>query len=73
MKKAVYQLEALTCPSCIQKIEKSLRKTKGVDTVKVLFHSSKVRVQFEEEAIEAEEIESNISRLGYPVLSTKVS
>lgn len=71
MKKAVFQLEPLTCPSCIKKIETTLEKTNGVVTVKVLFNSSKVRTEYDENQIQAIEIEETISKLGYEVLSSK--
>ncbi|MGB3161011.1 MAG: heavy-metal-associated domain-containing protein [Carnobacterium sp.] len=73
MSKAVYQLESLTCPSCIKKIESTLSKTKGVESVKVLFNSSKVKTEFDESMIEATKIQETIQKLGYPVLSAKVS
>ena len=73
MKKAVFQLESLTCPSCIKKIETTLNKTEGVDSAVVLFISSKVKTQFDETRIEAEQLVKIIETLGYPVLSTKVS
>ena len=73
MKKAVFQLESLTCPSCIKKIETTLNKTEGVDSAVVLFSSSKVKTQFDETRIEAEQLVKIIETLGYPVLSTKVS
>ena len=73
MKKAVFQLEALTCPSCIKKIESTLKKTTGVDTVKVLFNASKVKAEYDETQIDADQLEETISKLGYPVLSAKVS
>lgn len=73
MKKAVYQLEPLTCPSCIKKIETALSKTAGVDSAEVMFNSSKVKVQFDEGRIEAEQLGKTIENLGYSVLSTKVS
>ncbi|MGB6177897.1 heavy-metal-associated domain-containing protein [Carnobacterium sp.] len=73
MSKAVYQLESLTCPSCIKKIESTLSKTKGVESVKVLFNSSKVKTEFNESMIEATKIQETIQKLGYPVLSAKVS
>lgn len=73
MKKAVFQLESLTCPSCIKKIETTLNKTIGIGTVKVLFNSSKVRAEYNEDVIEASEIEATILKLGYEVLSRKVS
>ncbi|MFG6115622.1 heavy-metal-associated domain-containing protein [Halobacillus sp. MO56] len=67
------QLEPLTCPSCIKKIEGSLGKIEGVQAAKVLFHSSKVKVQFDESIVSAGELEATIEGLGYPVVSTKVS
>ncbi|SEK17962.1 Copper chaperone CopZ [Carnobacterium iners] len=73
MSKAIYQLEPLTCPSCIKKIETTLSKTIGVESVKVLFNSSKVKTEFDESTIEASEIKETIQKLGYPVLSSKVS
>lgn len=73
MTKAVFQLESLTCPSCIKKIETTLDKTKGVQSVTVLFNSGKVRTEFDESVIEANQIKETITRLGYEVLSLKVS
>ncbi len=73
MKKAVYQLEPLTCPSCIKKIETALGNTKGVELVKVLFNSGKVRTEYDDSLIDAEQIGIIIGELGYPVIKTKVS
>lgn len=73
MKNGVFQLEPLTCPSCIKKIESTLTKMTGVDSVKVLFNTSKVKTQFDESQIEADQLIETIKRLGYSILSTKVS
>lgn len=73
MNKAIYQLEPLTCPSCIKKIESTLNKTEGVESAKVLFNSSKVKTQFDETKIEGDRIQGIIVKLGYSVLSTKTS
>lgn len=73
MKKAVYQLETLTCPSCIKKIEGVLGREEGVEEVKVLFNSSKVRAQYNEDVVSAEQLQEIIVNLGYPVLSAKTS
>ena len=74
MKKATIQLETLTCPSCIQKIEGALKSLEGVDkdSVKVRFNASKTIVNFDEEKTSVEQIEKAITRMGYPVLSSKV-
>ena len=74
MKTATIQLETLTCPSCLQKIEGALKKLSGVqqESVEVLFNSSRVRLNFLEERISLEEIEEAISKIGYEVQNSKV-
>lgn len=73
MKRAEIQLETITCPSCIKKIESALSITEGIETAKVLFNSSKVKAEFNEDKTNVEKISSVIAKLGYTVLSTKVS
>lgn len=74
MSKAVLTLEALSCPSCLQKIESAVKGLNGIDkdSVKVLFNSSKVKADFDADVLSIEEIEKAIIDLGYPVLKTKV-
>ena len=74
MKAATIQLETLTCPSCMQKIEGALKGLDGVDkdTLKVLFNSSKVKVKFDEDKTSIEDIEAAITKLGYEVLKSRV-
>lgn len=73
MKKAVFNMEPFSCPSCIKKIESTLQKIDGVDEVKVMFNSGRVRVAFDSNQTSADVVENTLVRLGYPVLSTKVS
>lgn len=74
MRSATIQLETLACPSCMQKIEGALKGLDGIDkdSAKVLFNSSKVKLDFDEDKISIEEIESAISKLGYEVVKSKV-
>ncbi len=74
MKSATIQLETLTCPSCMQKIEGALKGLDGIDqdTTKVSFSSSKVKLDFDEDKVSIEEIESAITKLGYDVLKSRV-
>ena len=71
MKTKTLQLEAISCPSCIVKIEKALGQQKGVETTEVLFNASKVRVIFDEENIDEVQIVKVIDNLGYKVKSIK--
>ncbi len=69
IKTVKFQLETLTCPSCITKIEGVLEKEPGVEKVKVLFNSSKVKVDYNEEEVASKRLKELIEKVGYPVLS----
>ena len=69
MKTIRFQLETLTCPSCINKIEGVLNKENGVENAKVMFSSSKVKVTFDQEKTNPDTLAELIKKLGYPVLS----
>jgi len=62
----------LTCPSCLTKIQKALAKQPGVQTVKVLFNASKVKVSFDETSTTAETLADVVTELGYTVKQIKV-
>lgn len=66
-----YQLETLTCPSCMAKIQGVLRRTEGIKEAEVLFNSSKAKVAFDEGVVNSEEIKKTIEALGYKVLGEK--
>ncbi|UUX33495.1 heavy-metal-associated domain-containing protein [Fundicoccus culcitae] len=74
MQSANIQLETLTCPSCLQKIEGAVSGLKGIDkdSLKVLFNASKVKVDFDGDVISIEEIEKAIEDLGYRVIKSRV-
>ncbi|WP_249629921.1 heavy-metal-associated domain-containing protein [Streptococcus uberis] len=74
MQKATIQLETLTCPSCMQKIENGVKSLDGVskESLKVLFNSSKVRVEFDDKKVSIKDIEHVIDKLGYEVLKSQV-
>lgn len=74
MQKATIQLETLTCPSCMKKIENGVKSLDGVskESLKVLFNLSKVRVEFDDEKVSIKDIEHAIDKLGYEVLKSQV-
>lgn len=74
MKSATIQLDTLTCPSCVQKIENATKSLRGVDRerVKVLFNSSKVKFDFDSEKLSVEDVEKTITALGYEVKKSHV-
>ena len=74
MKKATIQLETLTCPSCMQKIEGAVKSLDGVEkeSLSVLFNSSKVKLNFDDEKISIKDIENAIIKMGYEVKKSQV-
>ncbi len=73
MTKAVFNMEPFTCPSCVKKIESTVSRVDGVQEVQVMFNSGRVRVEFDEAKTNADALQDTMVRLGYPVLSKKVS
>lgn len=64
-----YQLETLTCPTCVAKIERAVKSQPSVDTVEVLFNASKVKVKFNRDDQDQSNIAEVIENLGYKVIS----
>lgn len=74
MKKAKIQLEDLTCPSCIIKIEGAVSAIDGVDkdSLKVGFNSSSVKFDFDDKKTDVNQVEKEIERIGYEVKNSRV-
>lgn len=71
MNTKTYQLETLTCPTCVKKIETAVKQMEGVKGVAVLFNASKVKVNYEKNLGEGTDIKKTIERLGFGVLGEK--
>ena len=71
---ATIQLETLTCPSFIQKIEGAVKGLDGIDkeSVKVLFNAGKVKVDFDGKKSSVDQIENAIIKMGYGVEKSTV-
>ncbi|HKL86068.1 MAG TPA: heavy-metal-associated domain-containing protein [Treponemataceae bacterium] len=67
----MYQLETMSCPSCVAKIDGMLKKTAGITESEVLFNSSRVKVSFDESQLSSDAIKEKITTLGYQVLGVK--
>lgn len=66
---ARFTTEPFTCPSCVARIEKAVGRLDGVSRVEVGFNSSRVKVEFDEAAVDESTIAATITGLGYPVTS----
>lgn len=74
IEKAIIQLDPLGCPSCMVKVEQTVKAIEGVnpESVKLLFNTSKLRMTFDSSHISIKDIEQPIEELGYPVSHSKV-
>ena len=71
MTNKTFQLQTLTCPSCINKITAAVKSLPGVRQVEVMFNSSRVKVECDENACSPGDIRQTIEKLGYEVLDEK--
>ena len=71
-KKIILQLDDLTCPSCLTKIEHAVAHEAGVSQVKVLFNAGKVKAVFDETQNDVDHLVNVIVGLGYTVKNVKV-
>lgn len=71
--KAVLQLETLTCPSCVQKIEAATKSFDAIEqsSIKVGFNSSKLKFNFDEEKLDINDVVAKIEQVGYNVEKVK--
>jgi len=69
MKTVVFQLERLGCPSCIHEIEETLMEQEGVRFAKVLFHSNRVKVNYDDAVISKNLLVDLLTSAGHPSLS----
>lgn len=69
MTNVTFQLTNLSCPSCIPQIENAYKNIPGVKEVKVLFNSSRVRLEYDGALVDEEKLKTIPESLGYPVVS----
>ncbi len=63
---AEYQIEKMTCGSCVGNIEKALTALDGVGSVEVNLTSNRGRVTYDPDKIDSSRIAESISAAGYP-------
>lgn len=72
MKKVLFQVKLLDCPSCGKKIEDCLSEIHGVISTKAFSGFGKVRIDFNEDEVTVVQLEILINELGYVVVSKKI-
>ncbi|MCZ9311712.1 heavy-metal-associated domain-containing protein [Weissella koreensis] len=65
--KVTMQLDDLSCPSCMIKIQKALAGQSGLSDIKVLFNASKIKLNLDDTLNDVDQIKIILNHLGYPV------
>jgi len=57
--------EGFSCPSCVDKIEKSLGRLKGVEKVTVYFSSARILITHDITLVDVDELIAAVAKVGY--------
>ena len=57
--------EGFTCPSCVAKIEKQVRRLDGVESVEVHFASSRLEIDHDRAGVSVDDLVDAVGRAGY--------
>jgi Cu+-exporting ATPase len=68
LNKVTFDINGMTCASCVRRIEEGLRQTDGVSKANVNFATQKVTVEYESSHLEAKDLQEKINDLGYEAL-----
>lgn len=63
--KTILRSQELSCPSCIQKIEKALGRIDGVTQAEVHFNSGRIEVEHDPDRTSAESLVEAVRAAGY--------
>lgn len=63
--KTTLRAEGFSCPSCVDKIEKSVGRMRGVDQVKVHFASARIEVEHDAGVVSVDDLIAAVAKVGY--------
>ncbi len=69
--KKIIKIEGMHCAACVQRVERALKKKKGVIEANVNLATEKAAVKFDEKIIDEEEIKKTIKDTGYKPKDTE--
>jgi copper chaperone CopZ len=61
----VLRAEGFSCPSCVAKIEKRVGRIDGVSDVKVLFASSRIKIDHDASVASVDDLVAAVAQAGY--------
>ncbi len=63
--KTLLRSDELSCPSCISKIEKALRRLDGVTDATVHFSTGRIEVEHDPDRVDPERLREAVREVGY--------
>lgn len=63
--RTLLRAEGFSCPSCVNKIEKQVRRLPGVEDVTVHFATARIEVDHDPQATTVDELVATIAKAGY--------
>ncbi len=63
--KTTLRSDELSCPSCVAKIERSLKGLEGVEDARVHFNTGRIEVEHDAEAVPPESLARQVGKTGY--------
>ncbi len=63
--RTLLRAEGFSCPSCVAKIEKSLRRVAGVTAAKVHFTTSRIEVDHDPQVAGTDDLVAAVAAAGY--------
>jgi copper chaperone len=63
--KTILRSQELSCPSCVAKIEKALKATKGVENAQVFFNTGRIEVEHDPELASREALVQAVRAASY--------
>ncbi|MBU9724068.1 MULTISPECIES: heavy metal translocating P-type ATPase [Bacillaceae] len=71
--KETFSIKGMTCASCVMRVEKVVQKLDGVESVSVNLATNQAQVEFDPEAVNEQDIESRINKIGFEAKVKKAS
>lgn len=71
MKKETYGIKGMHCASCAGMIEKTFKKTEGVESAEANYGTETVKISYDESKISPENLSKKIEPLGYSLILAK--
>lgn len=71
MKQSRFHLRGMHCPSCVESIEKELKKLSGLEKVAVNFTTESLAVSYDDQKVSSEDIIATVKKLGYQAQEEK--